>query len=215
MPNMPSHPFIYHITHVNNLPDIIKDGGLWSDADMIAQGKTQTSIGLGTIKERRLSLPVKCYPQSCVGQYVPFYFCPRSIMLYLLYCGNHPDLTYREGQAPIIHLEAGLYETTEWADRHETRWAFSLSNAGARYTEFRNRLDQLDEINWAAVNATDFRDVFIKEGKQAEFLVHRFFPWYLVQRIGVLSIPIQRQVIQALTQSSHRPVVQVRRDWYY
>ncbi len=92
---MPSRPFIYHITHVNNLPYIIKEGGLWSDADMIAQGKNQTSIGLGTIKERRLSLPVKCYPQSCVGQYVPFYFCPRSIMLFLLHRGNHPDLSYR------------------------------------------------------------------------------------------------------------------------
>jgi len=112
-------------------------------------------------------------------------------------------------------LEADLYETAEWADRHETRWAFSLSNAGARYTEFRNRLDQLDEINWAAVNATDFRDDLIKEGKQAEFLVHRFFPWYLVRRIGVISELTQEQVERALTQSSHQPVVQVCRDWYY
>lgn len=212
---MPSRPFIYHITHVNNLPNIIKDGRLWSDSDMIAQRKTQTSIGLGAIKERRLRLPVQCYPHTCVGQYVPFNFCPRSIMLYLLHRGNHPDLSYREGQDPIIHLEADLYQTAQWADRHNSLWAFSLSNAGALYTEFRNRLDQLDEINWAAVNATDFRDDLIKEGKQAEFLVHRFFPWYLVRRIGVISISTRRQVMQALTQSSHQPVVQVCRDWYY
>ncbi len=34
------------------------------------------------------------------------------------------------------------------------RWAFSLSNAGATYAEFRNRLDQLGEVSWAAVEAT-------------------------------------------------------------
>jgi ssDNA thymidine ADP-ribosyltransferase, DarT len=28
-----------------------------------------------------------------VGEYVPFYFCPRSITLFLLHKGNHVDLT--------------------------------------------------------------------------------------------------------------------------
>jgi len=49
---------------------------------------------------------VKCHPGTKVGQYVPFYFCPRSIMLYILHRGNHPDLDYREGQGPILHLQA-------------------------------------------------------------------------------------------------------------
>ena len=93
---------------------------------------------MSSIKQRRLSLPVKCHPGNCVGDYVPFYFCPRSVMLYLIYRGNHPELTYRGGQGPIIHLEADLSAVVAWANENGRRWAFTLSNAGAVYTQFRS-----------------------------------------------------------------------------
>jgi len=206
---------IYHITPVDNLPSILADGGLWSDAAIIARGGPAATIGMSNIKQRRLRLPVKCHPGDYVGEYVPFYFCPRSIMLFLIYRANHPELTYRGGQGPIVHLEADLLETVAWMEGEGRRWAFSLSNAGAVYTEFRNRLDQLGEVNWAAVAATDFREEQVKEGKQAEFLVREFFPWHLVRRIGVESRSIQSRVLRELSGSEHRPVVEIRRDWYY
>lgn len=215
MTAVPAQPRLYHITHADNLPSIVADGGLRSDAAMAAGGGPATSIGMGGIKRRRLGLPVKCHPGDCVGDYVPFYFCPRSIMLYLLHRANHPELTYRDGQGPIVHLEADLRETVMWAEGEKRRWAFSLANAGAVYTEFRNRLDQLGEVDWAAVAATDFRDPHVKERKQSEFLVHGFFPWHLVRRIGVESASIQKFVLAGPGGSGHRPVVEVRRDWYY
>jgi len=98
MTSTPARPKIYHITHVDNLAAIIADGGLVSDATMIARGGPQTAIGMSSIKQRRLSLPVHCHPGDCVGDYVPFYFCPRSIMLFVIHCQNHPDLAYRGGQ---------------------------------------------------------------------------------------------------------------------
>jgi hypothetical protein len=78
-----------------------------------------------------------CHPGTKVGEYVPFYFCPRSIMLFLLHKGNHVDLTYRGGQRPIVHLEADLRTVVEWADSIERRWAFGNRNAGARYSFLR------------------------------------------------------------------------------
>ena len=86
-----------------------------------------------------------------------------------------------------MHLEADLHATVAWATKADRRWAFSLSNAGANYAEFRDRLDQLQEVGWAAVASTDFRDSDVKERKQAEFLVHEFFPWELVEKNGVIS----------------------------
>ena len=77
------------------------------------------------------------------------------------------------------------------------KWAFSLSNAGAYYMQFRARVDQLDEVNWPAVAATDFRAAEVKEGKQAEFLVHHEFPWRLVRRIGVSTRGVAQQVADA------------------
>lgn len=182
---------------------------------MIARGGTTASIGMGSIKERRLELPVKCYSQDVVGDYVPFYFCPRSIMLYMISRANHPDLAYYGGQHLIVHLEADLLETVKWADAAGRRWAFTLSNAGARYTEFRNSLEHLDEIDWAAVRARDFRDPHVKEGKQAECLVHGAFAWRLVQRIGVESTSVAERVSRVLIEATHRPVVEVLPEWYF
>ncbi len=212
---MPTQPRIYHITHVANLLSIIQEGGLWSEAKIIERGGPAAPIGMNSIKERRLKLPAKCHPGDCVGDYVPFYFCPRSVMLFVIHCGNHPELAYRAGQEPIVHLEADLRSVVNWAESVGTRWAFSLSNAGAYYTEFRNRWDQLAEIDWVAVDARDFRDPEVKEVKQAEFLLHEFFPWHLVQRIGVISVEVQTRVRRALVGAAHRPAVEVRRDWYY
>ena len=216
MSTLPDPIRVYHITHVDNLASIVADGHLLSDAEMIARGGPGVAVGMSSIKQRRLALPVKCFPGTMVGQYVPFYFCPRSIMLYVIHCANHPELTYRGGQAPIVHLEADLNdEVVAWADASGRKWAFSLSNAGAYYTQFRARVDQLDEVNWPAVAATDFRAAEVKEGKQAEFLVHNEFPWHLVRRIGVSAPGVAQQVADTTSGLDHRPMVEIRRDWYF
>jgi len=215
MPTPPAQPKIYHITHVRNLQSIIADGGLVSDAAMIARGGPARAIGMSTIKQRRLRLPVECHPGDCVGDYVPFYFCPRSIMLYVIHCANHPELSYRGGQEPIVHLEADLHEVVEWANASNRRWAFSLSNAGAVYAQFRSSLAYLREVDWAAVAASDFRSEEVKEGKQAEFLVRDFFPWDLVTRVGVASTHTESETASALVAATHHPTIEVRREWYY
>lgn len=211
---VPARPKIYHIVHVDNLASIVADGCLWSDAVMI-QRQGGTVIGMGGIKQRRLGLPVSCHKGVNVGDCVPFYFCSRSIMLYVIYCANHGELAYRGGQQPIVHLEADLHQVVQWAQASGRRWAFSLSNAGAVYAQFRARLDQLGEVNWDAVTALDFRPADVKEGKQAEFLIEQSFPWHLVERIGVHSPGIAPRVASAMQGATHRPRVEVRPDWYY
>jgi hypothetical protein len=206
---------IYHITHIDNLESIIDSGGLLCDAAMIKVGGPTASIGMSSIKSRRLGLPIKCYPGDVVGDYVPFYFCPRSIMLFLIHRANHAELAYRGGQGPILHLEADLTAAIEWAEQVGRRWAFSLSNAGAAYTEFRHRAHQLIEVNWDAVDAIDFRDAQVKEGKQAEFLMQGSFPWQLVQRIGVQSSTIHSRVVRLVANAPTRPVVEVKPRWYF
>ena len=72
-------------------------------------------------------------------------------MLYVIYRANDPELSYRGGQGPIVHLEADLRGTIAWAGQHDLQWSFTLSNAGAIYVEYRCDLGQLNEINWSAV----------------------------------------------------------------
>lgn len=212
----PTRPKIYHITHVRNLAAIVGEGCLVSDATMIERGGPQQAIGMAKIKHRRVEeLEVTCHPGTNVGDYVPFYFCPRSVMLYVIYCRNHPGLTYCDGQGPIVHLEADLHEAVRWAQEHGLPWCFSLSNAGARYAEFRCRLEELNEIDWNAVGANDFSATEIKERKQAEFLLHERFPFAIVERIGVHSETMRVKVNEVLDDSEFRPAVEVRPLWYF
>jgi hypothetical protein len=211
----PAKPSIYHITHVENLPQILADGELYSDAKMIEQGRPNAKIGMSKVKQRRLGLPVGCHPGTTVGQYVPFYFCPRSVMLYVIYCANNPDLAYRGGQAPIIHLECDLHAVISWAINNHRPWAYSLSNAGAAYTKFDSTVSGLDQVNWDSVQNNDFRDPDVQEHKQAEFLVHERFPWSLVTRVGVRTRGTKQAVDRALASFAHRPSVQVITEWYF
>ena len=215
MPSPPANPKIYHIVHVDRLGSIIADGCLWSDAVIVGRQASGTVIGMNSIKQRRSILPVDCHPGCRVGDFVPFYFCHRSIMLYVIHCANHPELAYRDGQGPIIHLEADLHRVIAWADANQRRWAFALSNAGATYTQFRCSADQLDQVAWPAVAATDFRSAEVKEGKQAEFLVHQSFPWELVDRIGVMSQGMAQRVANAMQGIAHRPRIEIQKGWYF
>jgi hypothetical protein len=134
-------------------------------------------------------------------------------MLYLIYQSNHSELTYRGGQGPIVHLEADLRSVVAWADQNNRRWAFTLSNAGSYFFEDRCDLSLLHEVNWSAVQANDWKKC--KDGKQAEFLIERSFPWHLVERIGVQSRATYSLAVNAFPTSGHRPAVEIRPDWYY
>ncbi len=209
---VPARPKIYHICHVDRLASIVA-GGLLSDAEVQRQAPPGTVIGMSNIKQRRLTeLTLDSHPGLYVGQCAPFYFCPRSVMLFLIHKRN-PELTYKGGQEPIVHLEADLYDAVAWAQANGRRWAFTLSNAGSYYFEDRADLAQLDQIDWTAVATTQWPAV--KERKQAEFLVEQSFPWLLIERIGVYSGAINAQVAHALPVSGHRPPVAVLPAWYY
>ena len=136
-------------------------------------------------------------------------------MLYVIHCGNHPSLTYRGGQEPIVHLEADLKRVVNWANTHDVQWAFSASNAGAYYAQFWSTVKDLNQVDWNAVANLDFRDSQVKEGKQAEFLVKGSFPWTLVEEIGVHSAKIEAIVKRILRTATHKPPVSVRQNWYF
>lgn len=217
MTTMPTQPKIYHITHVDNLVSIAAAGCIEADGRRAGQGGGQTSIGMTEIKRRRLhEIHVSCHPDTRVGEYVPFYFCPRSIMLYILYKGNHPDLThYRDGQGPVLHLQVDMEAAVNWADRNGVRWAFSDRNAGSYYAEFYKNISELGKIDWTAITSNDFRDPLIKDGKQAEFLIHDTCPWELVEKVGVMNGKIRNRVESIIGNVRHKPLVAIERTWYY
>jgi ssDNA thymidine ADP-ribosyltransferase, DarT len=215
-PQMADRPKLYHITHIDNLAGIIRDRTLWCDAERIRRGLTCEVVGMSEIKRRRLEeIEVACNPGTMVGHYVPFYFCPRSVMLYILYKGNSPGLKYQGGQDSIIHLRFDLKAVLNWAETKARRWAFSKGNAGAYYTEFFNEAERLNDLNWDHIFQTDWRDPDIKEAKQAELLIESSVPWELIEAIGVIDQARERHVANAIRDTSHQPKVAIEASWYY
>lgn len=203
---------IYHITHVRNLPGIMETGRLWSDRHM-SKRRTNTRIGYDHIKRRRLEINVPCHPGTKVGDYVPFYFCPRSVMLFVIDCGN-AELTYKGGQHDIVHLVSTVEATIETAAGRP--WAYSDGNAGACYTAFHADVSRINDIlDRNAISARDWREPAVKNRKQAEFLVHDFLAWEAFHEIGVIDESAAAQARDAMAKASHQPPVNVHRDWYY
>lgn len=197
---------IYHITDVENLPNIIKWGSLRSDAAMV--DADHAVIGHNHIKERRLKeIRVPCCRNRFVGEFVPFYFCPRSPMLYTINRGN----TGRPCgcQRTIIHLVSTIAVGIELG----REWAISDGNAGAFHTVFYSDINALRNLDWKAIHATIWKGQTHK--KQAEFLVADFFPWSAIRRIGCHNSTVAKQVADMLRNQEQAPLVKVRSEWYY
>lgn len=209
---VPANPKIYHIVHVDNLASIVADGCLWPDSVMAKRVDTAV-IGNNEIKADRLHLPVACHAGTSVGDYVPFYFCPRSVMLYVISKRNHPNVAYQDGQGSVVHLMADMREVVDWAEESKRRWTFTDINAANRAADFYDDLAKLDQLNWDAIHTRNW--VSCRDHKMAEFLMHKSFPWELVKGIGVHSERVGALVVATIGKAAHRPTVKVKPDWYY
>lgn len=210
------NPTLYHIVHLDRMAFILNDQFLYSDRIVTDRKNLPTTIGMEHIKKRRLyELQLGSYPDLFVGDCVPFYFCPRSVMLYVIHKKQSKDIRYKGGQNSIVHLVTDFASVTNWAKHQGLRWAFTSSNAGSEYFTDYSEQEDLKLLKWDSIE-TDFWAGEHKEGKQAEFLIEQRVPWSLIQEIGVFS-DLQRQHVLQLLQNVSIPIkgVNVRRQWYY
>src|SRR5689334_2142065 len=89
---------ILHFTHLRHLPTILSEGALY--ADSVVGARLTHEVGDRGIKANRRELEVTCGPGGHPCDYVPFYFAPRSPMLFKIAIGGVPH--YQEGQDPLV-----------------------------------------------------------------------------------------------------------------
>lgn len=202
----PDQVLIYHITDLENLRGILAAGGLRSDAAMAKHNPAV--IGYGHIKQRRMTqIRVDSCEGRFVGEFVPFYFCPRSPMLYTVNRGN----TGRPPgcQRTIVHLVSTLAAGIS----QNRQWAISDGNAGAFHALFSSNLAALAELDWPAIRATQWQGR--THEKSAEFLLADFFDWQNFQAISCYNLVVAQQVQSILASTAYRPTVNVEPNWYY
>lgn len=201
--------YIYHITHIRNLPGILKEGGLLPDAEVRRREINIQNIGYSHIKDRRMRRPIRAGMEGTLGQYVPFNFCSRSVMLYALRNG-HAD--YEGGQDQILHLVSSVDSVV----RTGRPYVFTDIHADLDYAQHFDDLNKLEEsVDWAVMNERYWSDPEVKKRRQAEFLVWEFFPWEAVLGIATKTQVVADEVSHILKQAEHKPKVLVKSGWYY
>ena len=212
MTPQPHNTLLYHITHVDNLPNIIKSGGLWCDKKRVGKGFDSTNIAHADIKERRLKIPVPLYSGTTLANYVPFYFCNRAPMLYSIHTGYVKG--YSDGQDSVIYLVTTIARVLE----SESRWCFTDGHAVMTFSEFYNQIADLSKIDWLVIDNWSWRThwkIMTVNAENRRSFGGGFCSWDLFDKIGVISNGIKKRVENILQTQSYQPDVSIEPSWYY
>lgn len=205
---------IMHFTHVQNLPGILAAGCLQADNHVARRSALVVEAADLEIKDSRRAVPVTLPPFGCVADYVPFYFAPRSPMLFKLARGGVP--TYTEGQDPLVYLVS----TVETVASTGLQWLFSDGNCAATVTQVFNDLGLLDSVvDWGVMGMRIWKntaeDPDRMRRRMAEFLVYERLPISCLAGVAVRTQGMKEQVERLLAALEASLPVRVQPSWYF
>ena len=206
---------VYRIVHIDSLRGILEANALIAPKLRPANDTSHRRIHNADLQSRRRRVAIPCGPKGTVHDYVPFYFGPRSPMLFQLHRGEVAG--YEEGQEPIIYLVSSLQKVRE----HSIPFVFSDGHGNAAYTEWFDKEEDLAKVDWRTVYATYWQSTLDQPDrqrrKQAEFLVHERCPWQCVERIGVLNRKMQSAVESMFAEfdAAFGKQITIEAAWYY
>ncbi len=213
MESLPKQPiWVYHFTPVENLPGILASSGIVCSNRCRTQ---QVSIAHQRIQNRRSRKQVTRGPGGNLHDYVPFYFAPRSPMMFAINGGA--VATYNRGQGDLIYLVLELQSVAKAG----LRFVFTDRHAVTEYAVFYDEPADLDRIDWDLMASERWNNVSYypdrKDRRQAEFLVHGHVPWGLVDSLAVMTPRSKRLVENLLGQfpSAMQKPVRVEPGWYF
>ncbi len=211
---MPPDPvLLYHITHLDNLPGILRAGCLHCYRQMSDGGLHPVNIAYPGIQDRRATTSVPIGPGGVLHDYVPFYFAPRSPMLYALHRNQVEG--YSGGQVPIVHLVTSVARLTETGHQ----FVYTDGHATMVFSRFFADVADLDQIDWPVMQERYWNDTpedpDRKRRRQAEFLVYSRVEWPAMIGFGVIDSRVEARVNAILAEHDVTALVRVRRQWYY
>ncbi|MGI8634952.1 MAG: type II toxin-antitoxin system toxin DNA ADP-ribosyl transferase DarT [Segetibacter sp.] len=174
--------FAYRISHVHNLPHILQ-AGLCTKHHPKANPHF-ISIGNPSILSTRDTTPVKIAGYGNIGDYVPFYFTPRSIMLYNIVTGYYAPVVPRVAREDILVVRC-LIKTLATTPR----FFFTDGQANDAFTNHYNQTHYGKNIDWDSIQTSNFSksdgDFDRQRRYQAEFLVHQHVPLSMIESLCV------------------------------
>jgi hypothetical protein len=203
---------LYHFTSIHHLDSIIERGLLCDNG--AAAGLLAVEVGNRGIKERRRRRAVPVGPRGVVADYVPFYFAPRSPMLYSIAMGNVPE--YSGGMDPLVYLVTTADRLVELG----LPMLFTDRNAVLETAYFTRDLADLDAvIDWSLMRARMWNNTSDepdrRERRMAECLVHRQVPWRAITYVAARTPARAAEARATVARFSQGIAVRTKRDWYF
>jgi hypothetical protein len=216
---------LFHITAIANLPAILAKGALLSKNGGAAAGINYQNIAHAGAQGARAVRAVPNPPGGLVHDFVPFYFAPRSPMLFAINGGRVADCPWR--QADIVHFETTVENVTALGQP----FVFYDRNATLAFSTPYTDLAHLDTaVAWDLITEAPQLDGYCKfwqsrpadaryadrmERRQAEFLVRDHAPLHCITRLGVIDAQRQAEVQALLVQAGVPLRVDVMPSWYF
>lgn len=204
---------IYHITPFDNLSSILDQKGLYSKHEINNNHSRYSNIAHMSIQEKRMAKEVPVDPFQTLHHYVPFYFAPRSPMLYTVSQGNVEG--FKGDQNSIIYIVSSIKNVID----AEIPYVFTDGHGIMNFTEFYNDIRFLDQIDWDVMKSLYWADTNDdpdrKRRRQAEFLVFGHLPLELVLGVGVKTHTVKEKVEALLVRQNVFLKVKVLPKWYY
>ena len=204
--------YCYRITHIENL-DCILDSGLVTKHHTRANSR-YIHIGNPEVIGVRSDMPVRIIGYGVIGDYVPFYFTPRSIMLYNIITGyRHPVVPKRKPEE-ILVIRCEIKELTRLP-----YFFFTDGQGNDMVTRHFNDLAYLEEIDWRSIQQSDFQktdgDFDRSRRYQAEFLVRNEVPVSSVESLNVYNEQAARYVKQVLTGKNINLAINIQPQYFF
>lgn len=207
----PRPTWLYHFTHIDHVASIVR-AGMFADSEV--GDLLQYEAGMPSIKQQRLSAPVPADPGGMVGDYVPFYFAPRSPMMYSISCGNVP--AFGSDLSPLVYLVTSV----EQLEALGIPLVFTRRNAALATADFFRDTALLDtHIDWGLMGAKMWNntdtDPDRMQRRMAECLAHRHVPWNAFEHVVAHDGETAQTLSQLLASLGVPGDVHHQRSWYY
>ena len=202
---------IFRITHIKNVPWILRNGLHCMNSPM--KDPSFVRIGNAELIAKRSLRKVPIQPRGTLSDYIPFYFTPFSMMMYNITTGYGG--IQRVPNREIVIMVSSLRRLADngidaiFTDRH----------AYLQAAQYYSSMDDLRNIDWDLLQRRDFQrkldDPEKTDRYQAEALVHRHLPVGQLGGIVCYSEGAKARLAANRKKAGVELKIVVRPGWYF
>lgn len=210
---VPQRIDLFRMVHHANIGHIL-DHGLCNRAHPDFD-PNYVDIGHPDIIGKRTAQPVGVAGNGDLGEYVPFYFCGHTPMLFNIITGRHGLPQRPQRDLVIIHCPMLRITTAN------LRYVYTDGNAKVNISRTFTSIEDMGQLDWDAIGSDDFR--ISEHGpdrirrKHAEFLVHEHVPVGCIASLIVLDAERKAEMdaVVAERKLDIKVIADSKRKWFF